>query len=185
LPEGGRGVFVRMRIKAFIGTRRSLWKIITGASIILTTIVAALQINEKMNLSELVIVPLFSFTMKVPIFLIVLLIAPLLTYLVLFRIPFLHTLLRLKSSILDLEEARMIAVLCTTPRSTNYLRRKYDIKMSQSSDVAESGCNFDSYMKRLEKQGYLLFDKVDGKWVATQKAVRYIEKYHGDVYTKE
>jgi predicted transcriptional regulator len=44
--------------------------------------------------------------------------------------------------------------------------------------ILAGGYDFNDYMKRLEKQGYLKYR--NGKWEATDKALDYIEKYHGD-----
>jgi len=84
---------------------------------------------------------------------------------------------RKRMNILDLDYARRIAFLCQTPRTTDYLRRKYEEWESQSGIIVMGGYTFDRYMKRLEKQGYLKY--LDGKWEVTDKALDYIEKYHG------
>lgn len=81
------------------------------------------------------------------------------------------------SNILDLDYGRQIAILCQTPRTTDYLRGKYEEWESRSRAILIGGYGFDDYMKRLEKQGYLKYR--NGKWEVTDKALGYIEKYHG------
>ncbi|MCW4008180.1 MAG: hypothetical protein NWF09_05790 [Candidatus Bathyarchaeota archaeon] len=82
-----------------------------------------------------------------------------------------------ESCILDFEDARHIAILCQTPRTTDFLRQQYDYWQRQSRVVVLGGYGFDDYMKRLEKQDFLKYQ--NGTWQVTQKALDYIAKYHG------
>jgi len=83
-----------------------------------------------------------------------------------------------RSNILDIDYARRIAILCQTPRTTEYLRQNYEEWKSQSRAIVYGGYNFDDYMKQLEMQGYLAY--YNDKWEVTTEALDYIEKYHGD-----
>jgi hypothetical protein len=80
-------------------------------------------------------------------------------------------------NILDLVDARKIALLCQAPRATEYLRQQYDYWQSQSDFVVLGGYSFDDYMKLLEKEGFLMYQA--GKWKVSQEALDYIAKYHG------
>jgi hypothetical protein len=77
----------------------------------------------------------------------------------------------------DDRDARRIAILCQTPRTTAYLRQQYNYWQSQYQ-FGSGG--FDDVMKTLEKQRFLTFNKPNGTWQVTQKALDYIAKYHGD-----
>lgn len=80
--------------------------------------------------------------------------------------------------ILDLNYGRKIALLCQAPRTTEFLRQQYDYWKSQSSVAVIGGYEFDDYMKRLEKESFLVY--VNGKWQVTTKALEHISKYHGE-----
>jgi hypothetical protein len=86
---------------------------------------------------------------------------------------------RERKNILDFEYGRRIAELCRTPSTTEYLRSKYE--EWRSGIIAFPSYHFEDYMKQLERQGYLKYR--NGKWVVTDKAIEYIEKYHGDSLT--
>jgi hypothetical protein len=83
-----------------------------------------------------------------------------------------------RSNILDLDYGRWLAELCETPRTTDYLRGKYEEWKSRSRVAVIGGYDFEDYMKQLEKQGYLIYQ--NEKWHVTDKALDYIDKYHGD-----
>jgi hypothetical protein len=149
----------------------SVWKVIGVLAVIFGLIASALQIFGAIDFLGLVILPLYTFlTSSVSIYHVILLLVVLAisTYSV---IRF-----RGRSNILDFSYGRWLAELCQTPRTTDYLRNKYEDWESQSTFAGGSG--FDDYMKRLEKQGYLKYR--NGKWEVTDKALDYIEKYHGD-----
>ena len=153
-----------------------VWKAIVAVSVIIgipASIATILQILGAVDIWGLLILPLYDFfTFSVSIYYVVLVIIVLviLSYLfVRFRV--------FGSNILDLDYGRQMAILCQTPRTTDYLRGKYDEWKSRSNVVVLGGYHFNDYMKRLEKQGYLKYR--NGKWEVTDKALDYIEKYHG------
>jgi len=79
---------------------------------------------------------------------------------------------RERKNILDFEYGRRIVELCQAPKTTEYLRNKYE--EWTSGIIAIGGYKFEDYIKRLEKQGYLKYR--DEKWEATDKALNYIKK---------
>lgn len=81
------------------------------------------------------------------------------------------------SNVLDLIDGRRIAILCQTPRPTEFLRQQYNYWQSQSDWVVLGGYGFDDYMKRLEKEGFLKYQ--GGAWAVSKEALDYIAKYHG------
>jgi hypothetical protein len=78
---------------------------------------------------------------------------------------------------LDLQDARRIALLCQTPRTTDFLRQQYDYWQRQSSVVVLGGFHFNDYMSMLEKEGHLVYR--DNMWHVTYTAIEYLAKYHG------
>lgn len=89
-----------------------------------------------------------------------------------------------KSNVLDLEDGRRLAILCMTPRTTNYLKTQYDEWQRESHVVVLGGYNFDDYMRLLEKQSHINYNDESGKWSVSPESLTYIEKYHGEVYRK-
>jgi len=150
----------------------NVWKVIGVLSVIFGLIASALQIFGAIDFWGLLILPLYTFlTSSVSIYYVVLLIVVLVTLS--------YSVIRLRGhrrNVLDWDYGRWLAELCDTPRTTDYLRGKYEEWEGRSSYVG--GMGFDDYMKRLEKQGYLKYR--NGKWEVTNKALGYIEKYHGD-----
>lgn len=144
----------------------SLWKLISVLAVIFGLIASALQIFGAVDFWGALIIPLCDFlTSSVPVYILV--VSLILVVIV----------LRFKGSrenILDFEDARRIALLCQTPRTTEYLRQQY--KYWKRGVVNMGEYYFHDYMKKLERQGYLKY--VDGKWEVTQKALEYIKKYH-------
>lgn len=149
-----------------------VWKVIVVFFTIVGGISALLQIFGAVDFWNLLILPLYSFfTSSVSIYHVALILGVVLVLsLLLFRFRG-HS-----GNILDYNYGRWLAELCQTPRTTDYLRNKYEDWESQSTFVGGTG--FDDYMKRLEKQGYLKYR--NGKWQVTDKALDYIDKYHGD-----
>jgi hypothetical protein len=152
----------------------SVWKIIVVLSVLFGLLASALQVFGAVDFWNLLIVPLYILlTSSVSAYYVVLLIiviAILAIVVLRFR--------GYRKNILDFRYGRWIAELCQTPRTTDYLRGKYEEWESRSRSVVMGGYSFDDYMKRLEKQGYLKYR--NGKWEVTDKALDYIEKYHGD-----
>lgn len=150
----------------------SVWKVIGALAVIFGLIASVLQVFGAIDFWKILIVPFYNLiTSSVSVYYVVLLIVVL--------VLMSYFLIRFKGSgrnVLDLDYGRWLAELCVTPRTTDYLRNKYEDWESQSTFVGLSG--FDDYMKRLEKQGYLKYR--DGKWIVTEKALDYIDKYHGD-----
>jgi len=151
----------------------SIWKVIGVLSVIFGLVASLLQIFGAVDFWGLLILPLYNLlTSSISIYYVVLFIAVILILS--------YSLLRFighRSNILDLDYGRRIAILCQTPRTTDYLREKYEEWESRSRTIVLGGYDFDDYMKRLEKQGYLKYR--NGKWEVTDKALDYIEKYHG------
>jgi uncharacterized protein with von Willebrand factor type A (vWA) domain len=50
-------------------------------------------------------------------------------------------------------------------------------RFSSALIMSLASLTFDEYMKSLQKEGYLKYG--DGKWKVSDKALDYIEKYHG------
>ena len=150
----------------------NLWKTVVALSIIFALIASVLQIFEIIDLRSLIL-PLSSFlTSSVSLYYVVLFVAVL--------VILVYSLIKLKGhrgNILDSEYGRHIAILCQTPRTTEYLRQKYEEWESGSKVIVVGGYGFDDYMKLLEKQGYLKYR--NEKWEVTDKALDYIDKYHG------
>jgi len=69
-----------------------------------------------------------------------------------------------------------LAITCQTPRTTDYLRRKFE--EWHELERFWGGYTFENTMKLLENQGFLKYQ--NGDWEATDKALDYIDKYHGD-----
>jgi hypothetical protein len=153
----------------------SIWKIIVALSVILGLITSILQVFGAVDFGDLLFHPLYDFlTSSIPIYYVVVLA-------LIIAIVYYST-IRLRgyrSCILDLEDGRRIAILCQTPRTTEYLRQKYEEWESRSEVAVIGGFVFDDYMKRLEKQGFLKYR--NGKWEVTKEALDYVAKYHGFV----
>lgn len=151
----------------------NIWKVIGVLSVTFGLIASILQIFGAIDFLGLLVLPLYNFfTSSVSVYNVVLVIVVLVIlsyFLVRFRV--------FGSNILDLHYGRQLAILCQTPRTTDYLREKYEEWERRSDWVVIGGYRFDDYMKRLEKQGYLKYR--GGKWEVTDKALDYIEKYHG------
>jgi hypothetical protein len=77
-----------------------------------------------------------------------------------------------RADFLDDNCARYMALFCQTPQTPESLKQKY-----QELSQRYGGYSFEHSLKELEDRGLLEFQ--DGKWVATQKALNYIAKYHG------
>jgi len=149
----------------------SVWKVIVVLSVIFSLVTSMLQVFGAIDFLGLVIFPFYTFfTSSVSIYYVVLLIVVL--------VVLSYSVTRFRGhghNVLDWDYGRWLAELCNTPRTTDYLRNKYEEWESQSSFVG--GMGFDDYMKRLEKQGYLKYR--NGEWEVTDKALDYIDKYHG------
>ncbi len=143
------------------------WKIIVGLSVILGLVISIVTLFQWLWAVDFWH-PLYDFlTSSVSIYYFFLAFAIILVLAYsLFRF-------RNRENILDWEYGRGIAELCETPRTTEYLRREYE----EWSQGILGGPNFDYYMKRLEKQGYLKYR--NGKWETSDEALDYIDKYHG------
>jgi hypothetical protein len=155
-------------------TIKSTWKIIVGLSVILGIITSLLQISGTVDFWGLLVLPLNAFLItEIPIYYAVLFVT---TCVMLYY--FVRRLRnKYKSCILDLNYGRKIALLCQIPRTTDFLRQQYNYWESQSSVTVIGGYGFDDYMKRLEKESFLVY--ANGKWQVTIKALEYISKYHG------
>lgn len=151
----------------------NVWKVIGAVAIILGLIASMLQIFGAVDFWN-VTLPLRDFlASSVSIYYVIAIAAVLIAL-----IYFVMRLRQQASNILDFQYARWLADLCQTPRTTDYLRDKYEKWEGESRVAVFPSPGFDDYMKRLEKQGYLKY--VNGKWQVTDKALNYIAKYHGD-----
>jgi len=154
------------------------WKIIAGLSVIFGLVVSIVTLLQWLGAVDFWH-PLYDFlTSSVSIYYVVLfvVITVILSY-GLFGFKRSKNGIERRSNILDLDYARRIAILCQTPRTTEYLRQKYEEWESRSRAIVLGGYNFNDYMKQLEKQGYLTY--YNDKWRVTDEALDYIEKYHG------
>ncbi len=149
----------------------NLWKVVGVVAVIFGLLASMLQVFGAIDFLGLVILPLYAFfTSSVSIYYVVLLIVVL--------VLMSYFMIRFKGggrNVLDWDYGRWLAELCETPRTTDYLRNKYEEWESRS---VGPGIGFENYMKRLEKQGYLKYR--NEKWEVTDKALDYIDKYHGD-----
>ena len=163
---------------------KSAWKYIVGLSTVFGIISFLIQISGWIDLWSLIILPISTFFLTgIPIYVVILLaISVVLAYYGLKYgikiIPrFLPKIIRRKRTILDYSDARRIALLCETPRTTDFLRNRYDYWASQHFFVVLGGYGFDDYMRMLENEGYLKYN--NGTWTVATKALDYIRKYHG------
>lgn len=144
----------------------SVWKVIGVLAVIFGLIASVLQVFGAVDFWN----PLYNFfTLSVPIYYSAVFI------LGVFVVFFLLVSRSYESNILDKEFARHIAILCQTPRTTDYLRRKVEEWKNQGG--YHGVYNINDYLKRLENQGYLRY--LNEGWEVTDKALDYIEKYHG------
>ena len=153
---------------------KTVWGVIVVLSVILGLIASILQLSGTVDFWTLLFLPIYTLLItETPIYHAILFVA--VVIIVLYFAVKLRR--RGKSCILDLEDGRKIAILCQTPRTTDFLRQQYDFWQRQSGVVVLGGYNFDDYMKRLEREGFLEY--INGQWRVTQKALAYIVKYHG------
>jgi hypothetical protein len=149
-----------------------LWKVVGGVCIILGGVASILQIFGAVDFWGLLILPLHAFlTSSVPIYYVVLLVIGIFVALYLLSRAGYYG-----SSILDNDYGRHLAITCQTPRTTDYLRRKFEERHER--DRSWGGYTFENTMKLLEGQGFLKYQ--NGEWEVTDKALDYINKYHGD-----
>lgn len=152
--------------------KKSVWKIIVGLSIILGIISSVLQISGTVDFWSLLVLPLYAFRIiEIPIYYAVLFVTA--CVVLYYSVTKLRN--RYERCILDYLDGRKIALLCRTPRTTDFLRQQYDYWVSQSSWGPSPTLEY--YMKRLEKQGFLVY--INRKWQITSQASEYILKYHG------
>lgn len=158
------------------------WKAIGALAALVTIIGFLLQIFGKVDVYNLLIVPIINvFTFPVPLFSIPL------AFLVVIGFLFVWASLRDKSAdvtvdnplaradFLDSNYVRALALLCKTPRTTEYLKQKYH-EICDRLGIYR-GYTFEYCLKELEERRLLIFQ--DGNWKITQKSLDYITKYHG------
>ena len=150
---------------------RFLWKGIAGISAILGLVTSILHIIGAIDLNQFFVVPMTAFLLtSIPAFWVIILGILLIVANASFRSRF-----GKRSYILDFSYGRRLALLCQSPKTTEFLRGRYKRWESQSTFIG--GYRFDDYMKLLEKEGFLNY--IDGNWNITTKALSYITKYHG------
>lgn len=150
----------------------SVWGVIVIVSVILGVISSILQISGTVDLWGILVLALISFlTYSVPIYSVILFIGAVILALFLLLLSFGSY----GSNILDDEYGRHLAILCQEARTTEYLRQK--LKNWLRRDGLSGGYSIDDYLKLLENQGYLEY--LNGRWEVTDKALDYVEKYHG------
>jgi hypothetical protein len=151
----------------------TVWKTVIAVSVILAIFVSVLTILQllgNVDIWSILIVPMVNFfTISIPLFSV-----PLTVIVILIALLILGQIGN-ESNILDNYYARGLAIECQTPRTTEYLHRKFDDLHRQ--DGSYGGSTFESCMKLLENQGYLKYR--NDKWEVTQNALTYIDKYHG------
>jgi len=81
-----------------------------------------------------------------------------------------------RADILDDDGVRYVAILCQTPRTADFIKQKYE--EFRERHEYHGGYESDELLKELENRGLLLFQ--NGKWEVAQKALDYIDKYHGN-----
>jgi hypothetical protein len=167
----------------------NLWKAVVGVSIILTiiaSILTSLQILGTISVWNILVVPVINFfILPVPLYSIPL------SFLVIiggfFLILFIDSKLRPSSSyndsdnpmagtdMLDTECYRYVAQLAKIPQTADFLKEKY--QKYRDYHMLMGGYSSEELMKQMEERGLLVFQ--NGKWEVTQKALTYIDKYHG------
>jgi hypothetical protein len=158
-----------------------VWKIVVAIGIILGILSSALQISGKVDFWNSLILPIINFfTIPIPLYSVPLaFIIVIVILLIIASIGGSNTLspssLFDKSDILDDDYVRYVAVLCRTPQTTDFLKQKYQ-EFRERYGI-RGGYSFEDCLKQLENRELLIFQ--DGKWTVTQKALDYIEKYHG------
>ncbi|MGD6807236.1 MAG: hypothetical protein ACQCN4_09800 [Candidatus Bathyarchaeia archaeon] len=80
-------------------------------------------------------------------------------------------------SILDYSMGRKLARTCQQPITTESLKERYLYYRKQRRLWFPRRYNFNDYLKDLEMQGYLSYER--NLWRVTDKALEYITKYHG------
>jgi hypothetical protein len=146
----------------------SVWKVIGVLAVIFGLIASALQIFGTVNFWN----PLYDFfTLSVPIYYFAALILGAFVVLLLLALTGSY-----EGNILDDEYGRHLAILCQDPRTTDYLRRKLEGWKNRDGISGRYGIN--GYLKRLENEKYLEYSNEE--WKVTDKALDYIDKYHGD-----
>ena len=157
-----------MSVQSLKNMLKSIWQIIVAVFVILGGLASLQTLGLLGNLGALITLPFVA----IPIYIVTILVV------VLIAIFVAASKLKKRDSILVLEDARRLVLLCQTPQATSFLRSNYDAWQRESNVVVLGGLNFDDYMRDLERQGYLEY--VDGQWLATRKAIRIIARYHGD-----
>lgn len=160
----------------------NLWKTIIAISVILSIITYLLQISGKVDFWNFLIVPILNFfTIPVPLYSIPLaFLVVLAILLVLVYTGGSHTVTisnpLARADILDYKYVGYVAILCKTPRTADFLKQKYQ-EFRERYRIS-GGYSSDEILKELEDRGLLVFQ--NGKWEVTQKALDYLEKYHGN-----
>lgn len=158
-----------------------VWKFVVAIGIVLGILSSWLQISGKVDFWGYLILPIVNFFIfPVPLYSIPLaFIVVIVILLVIGSAGGSKTITSYnmfdKADILDHEEVRYIAVLCKTPRTTDFLSQKYQ-EFRQSNDI-HFQYSFEDCLKQLEHRELLVFQ--NQQWVVTQKALDYIAKYHG------
>lgn len=153
------------------------WKAIGALAALATVVGFLLQILGGVNVYELLVVPVINFFLfPVPLFSIPL--AFLIVIAILFILAYASDSKTVISDplagadFLDNDCARHMALFCQNPRATESLKQKH-----QELVCRYGGHSFEYDLKHLEDRGLLEFQ--DNKWIVTQKALAYINKYHG------
>jgi len=159
----------------------NFWKTVIAISVILTIIASfltILQLLGTVNVYNLLLLPIINFfTIPIPLYSIPLAFLVVLAFILVLAYassgsttisnPF------DRAEILDKECARYIALLCRTPRTTEFLKKNYQEILERYGGYILEDC-----LKMLEDRGLIIFQ--NGKWEVTQKALNYMAKYHGD-----
>jgi len=94
------------------------------------------------------------------------------TLVLLVTLHFLRRFLYKRHFFLKFSDARKLALLCQTPKTTRHLRALYVVWEKQHSQVLTGANNFTDFIKDQEKEGILKY--VNGKWHITKKGLEVI-----------
>jgi len=144
---------------------------------LVTVVGFLLQIFGRVDVYGLLVVPIINFFLF-PVPLISIPLAFLIVIAILFILAYVSDSKTVindylsRADFLDDDCARYMALFCQNPQTTESLKQKYQKLLHRYG-----GYSFEHYLKQLEGRGLLEFQ--DNKWIVTQKALKYIAKYHG------
>ena len=161
-----------------------VWKIVVAIGIILGIVSSLLDILGVIDFWNSLIVPIANFfTIPIPLYSIPLVFLVVLAILLVSMRTGGSNAITITTSnpldradILDSEYVRYVALLCRTPQTADFLKRKY--QESFHPNFNRGVYSFKDCLKELEERELVIFQ--DGKWTVTRKALDYIAKFHGN-----